>query len=330
MNKKIYFAGAVAAPFKESNMSKQHKGQNRNKWSSGSSMQAKTEVPVASNITQSRNYKETSADRQGRNPVTSELKHHHGSCVDSNKGDGSWQQAGPPDENRRQSICQDGNIGEKEQASSASHLVEDQASSTQMEHSAQSEYEELSADGSVTSAFGTSLMSFLCKCLECQHCNPILKEMIDAHPKKDYYIGLLKQQHAGHEEKHNVKSKGLSPCAAEFKPPQQKNSDIQAVCDSSSAKNQPSSSFSVVVSRIHVLLLIRCTKSQASFKSLWLLKLFFVVIFSENIVIKSLYCIVFYFHPFLLHCNTWTSHSAILVYNLQSYKHTASLCYSRK
>jgi hypothetical protein len=39
-------------------------------------------------------------------------------------------------------------------------------------------------------------------------------------------------------------------------------------------------------------------------------------------------CICILFHPFLLHCNTWTSHSAILVYNLQIYGHTADRCYN--
>jgi hypothetical protein len=261
-------------------MSKHNKGGSHGKkLSSGSSRQAKTEVPVASNITQPLNYKEALADRQGRNPVTRELKHHHESCVDSNEGDGLWQGmgasgedwslpecqdgwwqgTGPSGEDWSQPECQDGK-GEKEQANSASHLVEDQASGTQMEHSEQSEHEELPAD-SVTTAFG---MSFLCTCLECQHDNPILKEIVHTHPKKDYYIGLLKQQHAEHEAKNSVISKGLSPCATEFKTPQQKNSDIQAIYDCSSAKTQPSSSFPVLVSRIHVLLLIRVTKSQAS------------------------------------------------------------------
>lgn len=258
-------------------MSKHHKGGNHGtKWSSGSSRPAKTEVPAAGNITQPRNFKETSADRQGRNPVTSELKHHHESCVDGNKGDGWWQQTGSPDENWNQPESRDAN-GEKEQASSASCPVADQASGTQMEHSAQSEYEELPADSSVTTASG---MSFLCKCLECQHENPILKEMVYTHPKKDYYIGLLRQQHAHHEAKCSVVSEG-----AELKTPQQKNCDIQAVSDCSSAKNQPSSSFPVGVSRFHGLLLIRVTKSPG-FMSPWLLKLCCVGIFS-NIVIKS-------------------------------------------
>jgi hypothetical protein len=253
-------------------MSKQHKGGSRKKWSSESSRQSKTEVPVAGNITQPRNYKETLAGKQGRNPVTSELKHHHESCVDSNKTGLSGED-----------WSQDGNVGEKKQASSASHLVEDEASATQMKHSAQSDYEELPADSSLTTAFG---LSFLYTCLECQHDNRILKEIVYTHPKKDYYIGLLKKQHAEHEAKRTGISKGLSPCAAEFKTPQQKNSGIQAVYDCSNAKNQPSSNFPVVVSRIHVLLLIRGTKSQASghlgYKNCVLL-----VFFSENIVIKS-------------------------------------------
>jgi hypothetical protein len=238
-------------------MSKHHKGgYHGKKWSSGSNRQAKTEVPVAGKITLSRNYKETSADRWGRNAVTSDLKHDE-DRIDSNK------QAGPPDEGRSHPVRQDGNIGEKERANSASHHVEDQASGTQLKHSAQSEYEELPADSNVTTAFG---MSFLCTCQECQHDNTVLREMVFTHPKKDYYIGLLKQQRAEHEVKRNVVPKGLSPCAAAFKPPQQqKDSDIQAVCDRKSAKNQPSRSFPVVVSRrIHVLLVINGIKLQAS------------------------------------------------------------------
>ncbi|PNF40938.1 O-acetyl-ADP-ribose deacetylase 1 [Cryptotermes secundus] len=208
-------------------MSKHHKGGNRRKWSSGSSRSAKKEVPVADNITQPRNFKETPAARQGRNPVISELKHQHESCVDVNKD--SLQQMGSPD---------DGNQPESQDANGGSHLVADQASGTQTEHSAQSEYEELPADSSGTTACG---MSFLYKCLECQHDNPILREMVYTHPKKDYYIGLLKQQHADHEAKCSAVSKG----AAELKTPRQKNSDSQAVYDCSSAKNQRSSSFPV-------------------------------------------------------------------------------------
>jgi hypothetical protein len=210
-------------------MSNHQKGVNRGKkGSSGSGRQGKTEVPVISNMTQPRNYKEASAGRQGRNPVTSEPKHDLVSCAENDR--------------------------------------EDQASGTQMEHSTQSEYEELPADR-ISTVFR---MSFLCACKECQHDSNILKEMFNTHPKKDYYIGLLKKQHAEHETKHNVTSKGPSPCAAEFKPPQLNSDiqedwdcDIQADCDWSSANNEPSSSFSGV-SRIHVLLLTTSTRAQPS------------------------------------------------------------------
>jgi hypothetical protein len=224
-------------------MNKNHTGRNRKKGPHGSNSQAKGGGSVAGNTTQPQTYKETSVGGQGRNPVRSDPKHQHESSVDKKRGDGLWQRGGPSGADWNQSERRDED-SDKKQADGASNLVEDEACGTQMELSGQSEYEELPTDRSVTTGFE---MSFLCTCVECQHDNSILKEMIDTHPNKDYYVRKLKQRHAEHEVKHNVISGGLPPPASEFKPPQHK-SDIKAVSSYTSAKNEPSSSFPAVVS----------------------------------------------------------------------------------
>jgi hypothetical protein len=280
----INFAGTLTS-FKQHNMSKHHKGGSRGKkGSNGRSRQATVEAaPVTSNVTQ------TLVGGEARNPERNELKAHHGHFALSEKGDGGGQQADPSGVDCSQPVRPDGN-GEKKQANNASHLVAGEAPGFQTEHTALSD--------STMTVFGTS---FLCACLECQDFNPVLNEMFLTHPKKEYFIGQLKKQRAEHNAKRAAVSTGLSPQvavstglstrvavstglsprvavstglspqvavstglsprAAEFKPHEQ-ISDIQAVSDCTSAENHPRCSLPSMVSSVHVLILIKGTKSQ--------------------------------------------------------------------
>jgi hypothetical protein len=241
----VNFAGTLTS-FKQSNMSKQHKGGNRGK--KGSS--GRSTAPVTSSTTQ------TLVGGQATNPVRSELKQQHGRFAESEKGDGGGRQAGPSRVDCSRPVRPDGNIGEKKQANSASRPVADEAPGPQMEHAASSDSTMTVFDSTMT-VFGTR---FLCACSECQSDNPVLAKMIHTHPNKEYFIDLLKKQRAEHEVKRVALSSGLSLQAAEFKPHKQ-SSDIQAVSNCSSAENQPRNSFPTV-SSVHVLISMKGTEPQ--------------------------------------------------------------------
>jgi hypothetical protein len=101
--------------------------------------------------------------------------------------------------------------------------------------------------------------------------------MLYTHPKRKYFIGLLKQQHDKHEAKHVGVSKGLSPCAAEFIP-QDQNSGLHPVLNCSSANNHPISVVPSPVSSVHVVLSVKATRLQA---------VEFVAFSPENIVLNA-------------------------------------------
>jgi hypothetical protein len=177
------------------------------------------------------------------------------------------QQAQVSDVDSGQSQLLDTN-GEKEQpectsasANSAPDFVEDQVSGTHIEHTGQSDYNCMQKQLAASSSVPDELeMNYIYTCIECKHFNWYLKEIIDTHPKREFYIEKLKELHSAREMKCDQSepqtSEVLSADPVEF--PSQKYSDH----DMSSAESQPDSHLPSVVSSDHVLLLIRAANPR--------------------------------------------------------------------
>lgn len=95
---------------------------------------------------------------------------------------------------------------------------------TWMKHSGESECEELTQDSSISA--GCELSDIW----NCAKCRVIVKEMIDSHPQKDYYVAKLEKDHITHSVVYHQMSEG---------PSGGQQSDIQSSYARSSTENLP-------------------------------------------------------------------------------------------